>query len=181
MWDLYKTQLPLLTALAPHRAVELVAALLSIKEEEGNFPIGYRMARGTDRFFRQGSALAHTLLRRRLRARTAWHRLGLRRSSTSSTTCAGTTARSILEKGVAHPITHTLDLAHGYHCTAVIARHVGDHVLADHLDGLAERWINAFDPATGLLVDSTFYEGGPWNYSFRLLHDMAARDRPRRG
>ena len=39
-----------------------------------------------------------------------------------------------LEKGVAHPITHTLDLAYGYHCTARVARHVGDHELADHLD-----------------------------------------------
>ena len=28
---------------------------------------------------------------------------------------------------------------------------------------------------TGLLVDSTFYEGGKWNYSFRLTHDMARR------
>ena len=35
--------------------------------------------------------------------------------------------------------------------------------------------MNAFDPATGLLVDSTYYEGGRWNYSFRLLHDMPAR------
>ena len=35
--------------------------------------------------------------------------------------------------------------------------------------------VNAFDPGTGLLRDSEFYEGGKWNYSFRLLHDMAAR------
>ena len=35
--------------------------------------------------------------------------------------------------------------------------------------------MNAFDPATGLLKESTFYEGGKWNYSFRLVHDMAAR------
>ena len=27
----------------------------------------------------------------------------------------------------------------------------------------------------GLLRDSTYYEGGKWNYSFRLLHDMRAR------
>lgn len=174
MWDLYKTQLPLLTAIAPERAVELVAALLSVKEEEGNFPIGYRMARGTDRFFRQASALAHTFF-----ADVAAAGLGgidweyalvhlhddLRRYY----------GEDYLEKGLAHPVTHTLDLAYGYHCTARIARHVGDVELAEHLDELAGRWRNAFDPATGLLVDSTFYEGGPWNYSFRLLHDMAAR------
>ena len=73
-----------------------------------------------------------------------------------------------LERGVAHPITHTLDLAFGYHCTAVVARHVGDDELAAQFETLATRWVDAFDPETGLLVDSTFYEGGRWNYSFRL-------------
>ncbi len=46
---------------------------------------------------------------------------------------------------------------------------------------LATRWVNAFDPARpGCCVDSTFYEGGRWNYSFRLQHDMAGADRARR-
>jgi len=174
MWDLYKTQLPLLTVLAPDRAVELVSALLSVKEEEGNFPIGYRMARGTDRFFRQGSALAHTFFADVCELGLPgidWEYAlvhlhdDLRRNY----------GEDYLEKGIAHPVSHTLDLAYGYHCTARVARHVGDHELADHLDELAARWTNAFDPATGLLVESTYYEGGPWNYSFRLLHDMAAR------
>ena len=62
MWDIYRTQLPLITALFPARAVELANALLAICEEEGNIPIGYRMAKGADRFSRQGSALAHTFL-----------------------------------------------------------------------------------------------------------------------
>ncbi len=35
--------------------------------------------------------------------------------------------------------------------------------------------MNAFDPDDGLLVDSAYYEGGKWNYSFRLLQDMQAR------
>jgi len=174
MWDLYKTHLPLLTTLAPDRAVELVGALLSVKEEEGNFPIGYRMARGTDRFFRQGSALAHTFFADVCELGLPgidWEYAlvhlhdDLRRYY----------GEDYLEKGVAHPITHTLDIAYGYHCTARIARHVGDDELADQLDEWASHWTAAFDPATGLLVDSTFYEGGVWNYSFRLLHDMASR------
>ncbi|CAN5688214.1 GH92 family glycosyl hydrolase [soil metagenome] len=174
MWDLYKTQLPLLTVVAPDRAVELVTALLSVKEEEGNFPIGYRMARGTDRFFRQGSALAHTFFADVCELGLPgidWEYAlvhlhdDLRRNY----------GEDYLEKGVAHPVGHTLDLAYGYHCTARVARHVSDHELADHLDGLAAQWTNAFDPETGLLIDSTFYEGGPWNYSFRLIQDMAER------
>ena len=174
MWDIYRTQLPLLTALDPARAVELATALITVCEEEGNLPIGYRMARGADRFSRQGSALAHTFLADVCElglpgidwdwALVHMHN-DLRRNY----------GEEFLERGVAHPITHTLDIAFGYHCTARVARHIGDDALADQLDVLAGRWVRAFDPDTGLLVDSTFYEGGRWNYSFRLLHDMAAR------
>jgi len=174
MWDIYKTQLPLLMVIAPDRAAELLHALLQISGEEGNLPIGYRMARGADRFFRQASALAHTFFADALDAGVSdvdWEwalvhlTADLRRNY----------GEEFLDKGIAHPVSHTLDLAYGYHCTAQVARAVDDLVLADRLEGFASRWSNAFDPATGLLVDSTFYEGGRWNYSFRILHDMAAR------
>lgn len=174
MWDIYKTQLPLLTAIVPDRAVELGQALLSIVEEEGNLPIGYRMARGADRFFRQASALAHTFLADLCDLGLAgidWDN-ALVHMHTDLRRGYG---EDFLEKGVAHPVSHTLDLAYGYHCTARVARRVGDHRLAGQLEVMAARWTNAYDPVTGLLVDSTFYEGGRWNYSFRLLHDMAQR------
>jgi len=80
-----------------------------------------------------------------------------------------------LVHGVAHPISHTLDLAYAYHCTAAIAHKVRDRALAQQMRDLAKGWRAAYDPGTGLLRDSTFYEGGRWNYSFRLLHDMRAR------
>lgn len=173
MWDIYRTQLPLLTALVPDRAVELANALLQIAEEEGNLPIGYRMARGADRFSRQGSALAHTFLADLCAlglpgvdwdwALVHMHN-DLRR----------TYGEDFLLRGRAHPISHTLDIAFGYWCTAIVAARVGDLALVDQFRPLAGRWRNAFGP-DGLLVDSTFYEGGRWNYSFRLLHDMAER------
>ncbi|MEV6979939.1 GH92 family glycosyl hydrolase [Sphaerisporangium sp. NPDC051017] len=174
MWDIYKTQLPLLAAIVPDRAMDLLESLIRVCEEEGNFPIGYRMARGADRFFRQASALAHIAL-------TDAHALGrpgldwnwalvhmvddLRRLY----------GEDFFEHGVVHPITHTLDLAYAHHCTAQVARALNDHHLADDLEDRGRQWSNAFDPSTGLLRDSEFYEGGKWNYSFRLLHDMAAR------
>ncbi|GGM78763.1 glycoside hydrolase domain-containing protein [Dactylosporangium sucinum] len=174
MWDIYKTQLPLLSAIAPDRATDLLESLIRVCEEEGNFPIGYRMARGADRFFRQASALAHTAL-------ADAHALGrpgldwnwalvhmvddLRRMY----------GEDFFEHGVVHPISHTLDLAFAHHCTAQVARALNDVSLADDLERRSRGWVNAFDPATGLLRDSEFYEGGKWNYSFRLLHDMAAR------
>jgi putative alpha-1,2-mannosidase len=173
MWDIYRTQLPLLTTLMPQRAVELAQALLYISEEEGNLPIGYRMARGADQFFRQASALAHTFLADlcQLGLEIDWD-WALAHMHNDLRRMYG---EDFLLRGVVHPISHTLDLAFGYWCASKIAEHVGDHALVAEFAPLAARWANAFDPATGLLRDSTFYEGGKWNYSFRLVHDMAAR------
>jgi putative alpha-1,2-mannosidase len=174
MWDIYKTQLPLLAAIAPERHAAVLESLIRVCEEEGNFPIGYRMARGADRFFRQASALAHTALADAYALRPqsvdwSWalvHMVDdLRRMY----------GEDFFEHGVVHPITHTLDLAYAHHCTAQVARALNDHRLADDLAEHSRGWINAFDPETGLLHDSSFYEGGKWNYSFRLVHDMAAR------
>ena len=145
----------------------------SISEEEGNLPIGYRMARGADRFSRQGSALAHTFLAdlcelglpgidwdwalvhmhndlRRGTARTSCAAAWPTRSATPSTWPSGTGARR----------------------RSPAASATGRSPTSSALGG---RWVNAFDPGTGLLRDSAYYEGGKWNYSFRLLHDMAAR------
>lgn len=174
MWDIYRTQLPLLTALVPGRAVELAQAILHIAEEEGNLPIGYRMARGADQFSRQGSALAHTFLADLCALGLPgmdwdWALVHLHND------LRRTYGEDFLLRGLAHPISHTLDLAFGYWCTAQVARHVGDAALVEQFEPLAAQWRNAFDPASGLLKDSTFYEGGPWNYSFRLVHDMSAR------
>ena len=174
MWDIYRTQLPLITALFPARAAELANAMLNICEEEGNLPIGYRMAKGADRFSRQGSALAQTFLADLCQLGVAgvdWD-WALCHMDTDLRRAYG---EEYLLRGVTHPITHTLDLAFGYQCTAKVARYVGDNALAEQFEELATRWVNAFDPKTGLLVDSAYYEGGKWNYSFRILHDMQAR------
>jgi predicted alpha-1,2-mannosidase len=174
MWDIYKTQLPLLAAIVPDRSMDLLESLIRVCEEEGNFPIGYRMARGADRFFRQASALAHTALADAHalgRAGLDWN-WALVHMVADMRRLYG---EDFFEHGVVHPITHTLDLAYAHHCTAQVARALNDHGLADELDERSRHWSNAFDPSTGLLRDSEFYEGGKWNYSFRLLHDMAAR------
>ncbi|MGN8244801.1 glycoside hydrolase domain-containing protein [Cellulomonas soli] len=174
MWDIYRTQLPLLTALVPDKAVELANALLHIGEEEGNLPIGYRMARGADRFSRQGSALAHTFFADLCRLDLEgvdwdWALVHLHND------LRRTYGEDFLLRGHAHPISHTLDLAFGYWCTSVVAARVGDKALVDQFAPLAARWVNAYSAGTGLLRDSEFYEGGKWNYSFRLQHDMAGR------
>jgi predicted alpha-1,2-mannosidase len=174
MWDIYKTQIPLLMAITPDRAGDLLESLIRVCEEEGNFPIGYRMARGADRFFRQASALAHTSLAdaQALGIGDIDWIWALVHMEADLRRLYG---EDFVERGVVHPITHTLDLAYGHHCTAQVARAVGDARLAEELATRSRGWVNAFDPSNGLLRDSEFYEGGKWNYSFRLLHDMRAR------
>ena len=145
MWDIYRTQLPLITALFPARAVELANALLTICEEEGNLPIGYRMAKGADRFTRQGSALAHTFL-------ADLCQLGMPGIDWDWALCHMDAdlrrhyGEDYLLRGLAEPITHTLDLAVGYQCTAKVAHYVGDNQLATQFERLAGQWINAFNP-----------------------------------
>ena len=133
MWDIYKTQIPLLMAITPNRAADLLESLIRVCEEEGNFPIGYRMARGADRFFRQASALAHTAL-------ADAHSLALGGLDWTwalvhmEADLRRLYGEDFFEHGVVHPITHTLDLAYAHHCTAKVARALGDKRLADDLD-----------------------------------------------
>ena len=173
MWDMYKTQLPLVLTLFPETGSRLINSLLTVVEMEGNFPIGYRLARGYDRFAHQASGLAHVVIA------DAFHRqipgIDWERAVTLMWKDMGRAyGEAFLQDGLVHPITHTLDLAYACFCTATVARGIGDEATAARMSELAGRWRNAFD-ASGELLDSTFYEGTKWNYAYRLLHDMPGR------
>ncbi|MGB0768029.1 MAG: GH92 family glycosyl hydrolase [Phycisphaeraceae bacterium] len=174
MWDLYKTQLPLALSLYPDFGRDFVNSLLSIVEVEGNFPIGYRMARGYDRFAHQASALAHVTIADALTRNIPgidWERA----ATMMVRDLSRAQGEAFMQQGLVHPITHTLDLSYGCYCTARVAQHVGDQRLYEQMIDKARNWKNAYDNDTGLLKHSTFYEGGKWNYSFRLLHDLPGR------
>lgn len=173
LWDMYKTQLPLVLSLFPGEGAAIVNAMLTVVEMEGNFPIGYRLARGYDRFSHQASALGHVVIA------DAFHRrlpgIDWERALTlMSKDLSREYGEAFLQDGVVHPLTHTLDLAYGCFCTAAIATEIGDATVAAQMLEYASQWKNAFDQ-TGVLKDSTYYEGSKYNYSFRLLHDMASR------
>ena len=173
LWDMYKTQLPLVLSLFPDEGAAIVNAMLTVVEMEGNFPIGYRLARGYDRFSHQASALGHVVIA------DAFHRrlpgIDWERALTLMSKDLGREyGEAFFQDGVVHPLTHTLDLAYGCFCTAAIATEIGDTTVATQMFEYASQWKNAFDQ-TGLLRDSTYYEGSKYNYSFRLLHDMASR------
>lgn len=132
------------------------------------------MAKGSDRFARQASGLAHTLLADVCAAGAP----GIDWDAALVNMLADlrrTYGEDFLTGGRTEPISHTLDIAFAYWCTARVADHVGDRRVAEECRRLAGRWRAAFDERTGILRDSTFYEGTAHNYSFRLTHDMAGR------
>lgn len=139
-------------------------------------PTGVDVRRTTD----SGFALRRAALWRTHSSRTcvtsAWlASTGSGRCVTWRTTCGAATAKPSSSAASPHPSSHTLDLAFGYLCTATVAHQLDDDTLAVQFEAMAAQWVNAFDSDTGLVKDSTFYEGGMWNYSFRLVHDMASR------
>ncbi|GAA5484741.1 glycoside hydrolase domain-containing protein [Haloferula sargassicola] len=179
LWDLYKTQLPLMMTLWPEKGAAFVEFLCEVAEREGVFPISYLMDNVPDRFTKQATGLCHAILEdARLRGIEAdWDRVLtlLYRTSQSG---KGRKSRfgDYGRRFVVDPLSHTLDIAYAHFCMARMARALGHQVIHDQATAMSVHWRNAFDPATGLLrQDSTYYEGENWNYSFRFLHEMQER------
>ena len=179
LWDLYKTQLPLLMTLWPELGADFVTFLREVARREGAFPISYLMDNGGERFAKQATGLCHMIL-------TDAHMRGIEgdwddvlrllwRTSLSGKGRGGKFAE-FARNHVVQPLSHTLDLAFANWCIAQMAKRLGDQIIYDKCIPLAYHWVNAFDPETGLLdEDSDYYEGEHWNYSFRFLHDMVGR------
>jgi predicted alpha-1,2-mannosidase len=174
MWDQYKTQLPLLLTLYPERGRDIVNTLLALAEHMGGFPNAFILNADLTGFDGQARALAHHTIAdayyRHIDG-VDWQRAlermerDLRRSRNDD----------FIARGLVYPVTHTLDLAAACFCTAQIAKGLGDEDCYEEMMALSGRWRAAYDSETGKLIEARYYEGGLWNYSFRLLHDMAGR------
>ena len=179
LWDLYKTQLPLLMTLWPELGADFVAFLLEVARREGAFPISYLMDNAPERFSRQATGLCHMILNdAHMRGIEGDWEAALQRLWRTSLSGKGRGGKfaEFARNHVVEPLSHTLDLAFANWCISQMAKRLGDQVIYDQSIPLAYHWVNAFDPDTGLLrEDSEYYEGEHWNYSFRLFHDMVGR------
>jgi len=173
MWDIYKTQLPLVMSLFPETGHRLIEALLKTGEYLGHLPIGYVLGEGIETFSKQCSAIAHlTIYDAYIRGyEIDWLRaldVMLKDFKTGK-------GASFLRNGYVYPFTHTLDLAEASSVTAQIAHAMGKHEIFEKMQNLAERWRYVYDEEDGRLGHASYYEGGAWNYSFRLHYDMVSR------
>ncbi|MEM9282016.1 MAG: GH92 family glycosyl hydrolase [Verrucomicrobiota bacterium] len=179
LWDLYKTQLPLLMTLWPELGGDFVTFLTEVAKREGAFPISYLMDNGPERFAKQATGLCHMILNdAHMRGIEGdWDAvLALLFKTSLSGKGRGGKFAEFARNHVVHPLSHTLDLAFANWCIAQMAKRIGSQIIYDKSIPLAYHWRNAFDEKTGLLrEDSDYYEGEYWNYSFRFMHDMLGR------
>jgi len=176
LWDQYKTQMPLLFTLYPHISEEIVRTILAYCRVKKRMPHTLMLERTSEMYpQRQARMLAEHVLA------DACFR-GVSMDIAEAVRCIRTEIMNpeyfadFKETGVCKHSAQTIDMADGCNASAALARLAGDEELADYCAALAAKWPAAFDQSTGLLkTDSWFYEGNHWNYSFRLMHDMARR------
>ncbi|MBR4727420.1 MAG: glycoside hydrolase family 92 protein [Clostridia bacterium] len=174
LWDMYKTQLPLLFLLDREIGEKTAETLLRLGETLGTIPNALGLTADLRNHAGQARMLGDYALL------TAYH-YGVRLDPQRML--------RVIERDIFSPEnadflagqplgshTWTLDMAEGCALTAAVAETLGDPALAARLRPLAARWRTAFDPATGLLrADAAYYEGSLWNYSFRPMVEMQAR------
>ncbi len=176
LWDVYKTQMPLVMYVYPETATNVTSALLGMSEKHGYFPNAYLMHKDMteEGFNEQAKALAHTVLMSAYYAKVPnidWSRaLQLMARSCEDGLCV-----EFAKNGCDKRPTHTLDCAFAAYITSQLAHRLGEEELAVNLDKLSQNWTRVISPETGRLPDGDYYEGGSWTYSFRLVSDMEKR------
>ena len=174
LWDMYKTQFPLLLMVNREIAEKTVATLLCTGEALGRLP----NCTGICDMYKQPSDQAKMLsayilmtayrygipvdVRRMLRVIRNDVFSPEKRDFTVNHRC----------------LSHSwfLDMTEGCALAAELAEEIGEDRIAKELAPLAAMWPDVYDPSTGLLkTDCGYYEGTVYNYSFRQMTDMPAR------
>ncbi len=168
MWDIYKTQLPLVFSLFGDTSSNIIGTLYNIGKALGKFPNAFMLSDN----FNIESVQARMLI-----VYTFYD--AYKRGVKADWSAVYQTIKECLESedfmlykatGNGQRHTHTLDMAGVCYAVSEMAEDFGDLDLVRELDKLKNNWKNAFDASTGLLrTDSEYYEGNHRNYSFRLV------------
>jgi putative alpha-1,2-mannosidase len=174
LWDMYKTQLPLVFALYKEPGRKIAETLLKTGETLGFLPNSLGL---TSNFAHEGNQArmlgAYALL-------SACH-MGLvddplRMLRVIEQDVFSPGKRDFTQERRCASHTWTLDMADGCAYAARLAEKLGEAETARRLAPLGKLWKTAYDPDTGLLSgDSKYYEGTLYNYSFRPCAYMDER------
>ena len=169
MWDVYKTQLPLVLSTQPQVARRMMDDMLKVSAELGFFPLTQMMTKSKGRDNGQAAALSTYTLA------DAFFR-GVLTAADYPRLKAAFAGQLDGTKTEGKSPTYALDLAGACRAAAFVAEACGDAAFADSLKRRASVWRTVYDPKTGYLVeDAKYYEGNYRNYSFRPHVGMAER------
>lgn len=171
LWDMYKTELPLIFTLYKDEAEGIVKTLLQLTKRLGHSPINVTIAADND-FSDQARMLAeHSFADFYFRYGDKYADLMLEASDIDVNA-----QKDFLESRYCPRYTHILDICEALGAMSQIAHERGKKEIAERYEALSDKWINAFDKSTGLMsTNSPYYEGTNKNYSFRLLRNMDER------
>ncbi|MCQ2471502.1 MAG: glycoside hydrolase family 92 protein [Clostridia bacterium] len=174
LWDMYKTQLPLIFMTDKEMSEKIVETLLKVGEELGHIPNSFGL---TDKY------LLHNSQARMLGvyALITAYRYGIdvdpdRMLKVIDADVFSDNKTDFTVDGKCESHTWMLDMADGCALAAQIALERGNTEIYNRLYPLSLQWKGVYDPETGLLnEDSSYYEGTLYNYSFRQMVKMDER------
>ncbi len=176
MWDMSKTQLPLLFTLFGEISTEIVNSFLNTYKRYGGFPNCFLLCGSDESSDMQARALTVNAIY------DAYLR-GIKGVDWNyALECmVGELNRGINKiffdnKPVSDYPSHTVDLAVAANSVSCLARALGEAEIYEKYKRLSENWLLVYSKRTGMITRSgKFYEGCNLNYSFRLLPDMDKR------
>lgn len=176
LWDMSKTQLPLVFTLFDEIGGRIVNSFISSFKRYGLFPNSYLMNGCDVTSDHQARALTmNSIYDAYLRGVSGvdWHE--------ALALCVAELERDYNKsffdgKAVSEYASHTIDLAIASYSTARLAEALGEKEIAEKFSKFSDAWQSAYDKKTGILYENgKFYEGCNLNYTFRLLPDMQKR------
>lgn len=176
MWDLYKTQLPLVFTLFGKTGRGIIKTFESLGRKLGYLPVNLTLTRQTDVENQQARMLME------YSAADAYYR-GIEGDYAEFVKIAYADLHSPLspdfaKNGKCARYTHILDMADACAAMRETAVKLGLEEEAREFERCEDFWRNGFDEKTGLMsAESPYYEGDLWNYSFRLMKHMDERIR----
>jgi len=174
LWDMYKTQLPLIFMSYRKMGEKICETLMSLGEELGEIPNSF----GLNTKYTEHSTQARMLGDYALLTA---YRYGVdldaeRMLKVITTDIFADNKKDFTVDGRCGSHTWMLDMADGCALAAELAHELGDTETEKKLLPLAQQWKKVYDPVTGLLdADSSYYEGSLFNYSFRQMVNMDER------
>lgn len=174
LWDIYKTQLPLLFSVYPDISKKIISTYVNLGKTLGVMPNLFALSTNLDKEAQQARFLISNIFC------DAFYR-GVEGVDWNSALdvlvdILFVCGKDFFNNGECSRTTHTLDLSEACINISAIAQRLKRYEIVERLKPYCDNWRKAFDVNMGLLKeDSEYYEGNHWNYSFRLLNSIDER------